>query len=78
MLTTAEEARNRVCLMDMVNHNGVAGPGFCRGEGCSAWRWEAARDGPAERLGHCGVIGCVKRAVRKRPRRMVESTVGPP
>ena len=77
MLTTAAQARDRVCLLDMVNPENVVDAACCRAEECSAWRWEAARDGapPAEPLGYCGMIGCVERTVRKHPRRMVESTV---
>lgn len=79
MLTTTEEARNRVCLMNMVSGDIPIGAGSCRGEECSAWHWEAARDGSAaaERLGYCGMIGCVGRVVRKRPHRTVEMTVIP-
>lgn len=79
MLTTAADARNRVCLIDMVNRENAIEAGCCLGEECSAWRWEAAKDGAAatERLGYCGMIGCVERTVRKHPRRMIESTVIP-
>lgn len=77
MLTTSAEARNRVCLVDMVGPDCVMGAGHCRGEECSAWHWEAVAQGAAAgaRLGYCGVIGCVERRVRKHPRRLVEATV---
>lgn len=77
MLTTAADACNRICLLDMVNGENVVDTGCCLGEACSAWHWEAAGDGAGagERLGYCGVIGCVERTVRKHPRRMVEATV---
>ncbi len=77
MLTTAAEAGNRICLLDMVGRDNVMGAGRCLGEECSAWHWEALGDADAagERLGYCGMIGCVARTVRKRPRRMVEATV---
>ena len=79
MLTTSAEARNRVCLIDMVNRDTIACAGRCRGEECSAWHWEAVKDGggEGERLGYCGMIGCVERTVRKHPRRMVETTMVP-
>jgi len=79
MLTTSAEARNRVCLMDMVNGDNVICAGSCRGEECSAWRWEAARDEAAagEGLGYCGMIGRVGRVVRKHPRRTIETTMIP-
>ncbi len=75
MLTTAAEARDRVCLLDMAGGNNVMAAGHCRGEECSAWRWEAAREGAksGERLGYCGLIGRVERRVRKRPQRLVEA-----
>jgi len=79
MLTTTAEARNRVCLMDMAGRDTIMSAGRCRGEKCSAWHWEAVRNGaPAgERLGYCGLIGCVGRVVRKHPRRTVETTMIP-
>ncbi len=75
MLTTGAEARNRVCLRDMAARDGSMAAGRCRGEECSAWRWETAgkRATAGERLGYCGMIGRVERSVRKRPRRMVET-----
>ena len=77
MLTTTVEARNRVCLVDMVGGDNVIGAGHCLGEECSAWHWEAVKDGAVEgeRLGYCGVIGCVGRVLRKHPRRLVETTM---
>ncbi len=77
MLTTSADARHRICLIDMVNRDNVNGAGCCRGEACSAWHWEAAKEGivAGERLGYCGMIGCVERTLRKRPRRRVEATV---
>jgi len=79
MLTTSGEAGNRVCLIDMVSRRDNSQAGRCRGPECSAWHWEAAAAGSPEdeRLGYCGIIGCVKRQVRKHPRRMVEATVVP-
>ena len=76
MLTTAAEARNRVCLMNLASRDNPIDAGACRGDACSAWHWEAAGGGvaAAERLGYCGMVGCVKRVVRKRPRRTVEET----
>ncbi len=76
MLTTAAESRNSVCLIDMAGPENVMAAGRCRGEECSAWRWETVgkRAAPGERLGYCGMIGRVERKVRKRPRRMVEAT----
>ncbi len=79
MLTTTADARNRVCLMDMAGRGNVICAGRCLGEECSAWHWEAVKDGAieGERLGYCGLIGCVGRTVRKHPRRLVETTVVP-
>lgn len=79
MLTTTAEARNRICLIDMVTRDTIVCAAPCRGEECSAWHWEAAKDGAVEgeRLGYCGMIGCVERTVRKHPRRTVETTVAP-
>ena len=77
MLTTSAEARNSVCLMDMVGGDNGICAGHCRGEECSAWHWEAVEDGAieGERLGYCGMIGCVGRVLRKHPRRLVETTM---
>jgi len=77
MLTTSAEACNWVCLMDMVGGDNGICAGRCRGMECSAWHWEAVKDGAveAERLGYCGMIGCVGRVLRKHPRRLVETTM---
>lgn len=77
MLTTSAEARNRVCLIDMMSRCNVICAAPCQGEECSAWHWEAVKDGAfgGERLGYCGMIGCVARTVRKHPRRTVETTL---
>lgn len=79
MLTTTAEARKRICLMDMGGRDNIMSAGHCLGEECSAWHWEAVKDRtpPEERLGYCGMIGCVGRVVRKHPRRTVETTMVP-
>jgi hypothetical protein len=56
MVTTAKEARGKVCLLVMVNSCGNQ-MDICRPGECSAWEWEDARDDCGERLGHCALAG---------------------